>query len=221
MLCVFDPAVHQPAEQQPKDADPRWVLCHRPFLVVGGELRADMLEPHVNHNTHIVRAPVQMKANNGILVIDDFGRQIIQPRELLNRWIVPLDRRVDYLSWCGAAFEIPFELIVVFATNLDLNSLAEEAFIRRIENKIKLEQVSAAAFLQILERQCWERGITFDRAVGEYAARECLQHSKDGLRACYPRDLLDVISGVAAFAQKPPRLGLSEVDQATRLYFMQ
>ncbi len=154
VLGIFDPIVHQPVEAQPKDIDPRWVLCHRPFLTVGGEMRADMLEPHVDQHRHIVRAPVQLRANNGILVIDDFGRQKIQPRELLNRWIVPLDRRVDYISWFGTTIEVPFELIVVFATNLDLASLAEEAFVRRIKNKIKVDRISDETFLEIMRRQC-------------------------------------------------------------------
>ena len=161
VLSVFDPIVHQPAEEQPEDIDPRWLLCHRPFLTVGGEMRADMLEPHVDQNRHIVRSPVQLRANNGILVIDDFGRQRIQPRDLLNRWIVPLDRHVDYISWFGTSIEIPFELIVVFATNLDVSNLAEEAFIRRIKNKIKIDRISDEIFLEIMRRQCGQRGIEY------------------------------------------------------------
>jgi len=220
VLSVFDPLVHRAVESQPEGIDPRWVLCHRPFLSVGGEMRADLLEPHVDQNRHIVRAPLQMKANNGILVIDDFGRQRIQPRELLNRWIVPLDRRVDYLSWFGTSFEIPFELIVVFATNLDVTSLAEEAFIRRLKNKIKIERISEKTFLEILRRECERRGIEFQPGVGDRAIRQCLEYSKEGLRACFPRDLMDIVWGIAAFEQQPPKFDLAEVDQAVGIYFV-
>ena len=221
VLSIFDPIVHQAVEEQPQDIDPRWLLCHRPFLMVGGEMRADMLEPHVDQNKHIVRAPVQIRANNGILVIDDFGRQRIQPRELLNRWIVPLDRHVDYISWFGTTIEIPFEMIVVFATNLNLASLAEEAFIWRIKNKIRIDKISDETFLEILRRQCTERGIEYLPEVGEYAAHECLEHSKEGLRACYPRDLLDIVAGIAGFEQHPPKFDHEDVDRAIGIYFMQ
>jgi energy-coupling factor transporter ATP-binding protein EcfA2 len=221
VLSVFDPIVHEPAKEQPEDIDPRWLLCHRPFLTVGGEMRADMLEPHLDQNRHIVRSPVQVRANNGILVIDDFGRQRIQPRDLLNRWIVPLDRHVDYISWFGTSIEIPFELIVVFATNLNLASLAEEAFLRRIKNKIRIDRITDETFLEIMRRQCGQRGIEYQPDVGGYAVRECLEHSREGLRACYPRDLLDVASGIAAFQERPPRFDHDDVDRAISIYFMQ
>ncbi len=219
VLSVFDPVVHEAVAKQPEDIDPRWVLCHRPFVSVGGELSADMLEPHVDQNTHIVRAPVLLMAINGILVIDDFGRQRIQPRELLNRWIVPLDRRVDYLSWFGTTFLIPFELIVVFATNLDLNSLAEEAFIRRIKNKIRIETIGEDTFLEILRRECGSHGIEYVAAAADHALRECQARAKEGLRACLPRDLLDIVVGTAAFERRPPRLDNNEVDRAVSIYF--
>lgn len=180
-----------------------------------------MLEPHVDQNRHIVRAPVQLRANNGILVVDDFGRQRIHPRELLNRWIVPLDRHVDYISWFGTSIEIPFELIVVFATNLNLASLAEEAFIRRIKNKIRIDKISDETFLEIMRRQCGQRGIEYDPGVAGHAVRECLEHSKEGLRACYPRDLLDIVGGIAAFQQRPPKFDCDDVDRAIGIYFMQ
>ncbi len=219
VLSIFDPVTHQPADEQPQQIDPRWILCHRPFLSVGGELRADMLEPHVDQNQHIVRAPLQMKANNGILVIDDFGRQRMQPRELLNRWIVPLDRRVDYISWFGATIEIPFELIVVFATNMDVSSLAEEAFIRRIKNKIKIDNISESTFLEILQRECGLHGVDCSPVVADYALRECLGRSKGGLRGCFPKDLLDIIVGIAAFDRKSPQFDAGHVDRAIRMYF--
>jgi len=160
ILTVFDSLIHRPLEKQPDTLDPRWVLCQRPMVKVGGEMRADMLEPRVDDITRICVAPLQMKANTGILLIDDFGRQRITPRELLNRWIVPLDRRTDVLSlWSGVSFEIPFEIIVVFASNLGLGDLAEDAFLRRLKNKIKIAPLSEELFRSLLTRVCQEKGV--------------------------------------------------------------
>src|SRR5262249_33495148 len=139
------------------------VVCHRPCITVGGELVLSMLELRLDEATGIYAAPLQMKANNGIFIIDDFGRQVTSPRELLNRWIVPLDRRVDYLALrYGVKFEIPFELMVVFATNLDPGELADEAFLRRIHNKVYVENVKTALFDEIFHRVVAERKISCD-----------------------------------------------------------
>ena len=188
--------------------------------MVGGEMQAEMLEARVDEVTRMCLAPLQMKANNGILVIDDFGRQLMKPRELLNRWIVPLDRRIDYLSlWSGVKFEIPFEVMVIFATNLEPNHLAEEAFMRRIKNKIKIDAVSVEHFLEILCRLCLERGVGFEPEVAVYAARRCGDHSPTGLRACFPRDILDILCGIADFERRPARLDQEQVDRAMKIYF--
>ena len=120
IITVFDPVVHRPLPCDDDMLDPRWVLCERPCITVGGELSAAMLELRLDEATRVFISPCQMKANNGILIIDDFGRQVLSPRELLNRWIVPLDRRVDYLTLAsGMKFQVPFELMVVFSTNLN------------------------------------------------------------------------------------------------------
>jgi len=219
ILTLYDPNVHHPVDPQPPDLDPRWVICRRPFLMVGGEMTAAMLEPHFDPGTRIGVAPLQMKANNGILVIDDFGRQHMSARELLNRWIVPLDRRVDYLSLGPALkFEIPFELVVVLATNLDPSHLAEEAFLRRIKNKVRVDGATPAVFLEIWQRECDVHGLGFQPDVAEYACRRC---SEDGraLRACFPRDLMDIVRGVATFESRPPILTTAEVERALHLYF--
>jgi predicted ATPase with chaperone activity len=220
VLSVYDPIVHKPADKQPPEIDPRWVLCERPFLSVGGEMRADMLEPRVDESTRLIIAPLQMKANNGILVIDDFGRQAMKPVELLNRWIVPLDRRLDYLALTsGVQFEIPFELMVVFATNLELKDLAEEAFIRRIKNKVRIETVAPAVFTEILRRVCEEKGIQMSWENAEYTCQKCTERALNGLRACFPRDLVDILCGVAAFEQRAPTLDRADVDNAMKIYF--
>ena len=145
--------VHQKIELDDPEVDPQWLLCRRPCIVVGGELIPSMLELRSDDSSGIYAAPLQMKANNGIFIIDDFGRQLMSPRDLLNRWIVPLDRRVDYLSLrYGVKFQIPFEVMVVFSTNLDPQDLADEAFLRRIHNKILIESVDSSTFDQIFAR---------------------------------------------------------------------
>ena len=219
LLTVFDPLIHRAYDRQ-ELRDPRWVLCRRPILKVGGELRVEMLEPRLDEVTRICVAPLQMKANNGLLLIDDFGRQHISPRELLNRWIVPLDRRTDVLNlWSGVSFEIPFELLVVFATNLPPSDLAEEAFLRRLKNKIKIEPMGDDLFKELLRRVFQEKGLMCGPEMAEYIRAECSKRSPDGLRACYPIDLATSICGIATFEQRPPTLDQGYVDRALNLYF--
>ena len=221
IITVLDPLVHRPTKDQPREADPRWVLCQRPLVKVGGELRASMLEPQLDENSRISVAPVQMKANNGILLIDDFGRQQISPRELLNRWIVPLDRHVDILSLLtGTSFEIPFQLLVVFATNLSFRDLAEDAFMRRIRNKIKIEAPSDDLFRQLVRRVCGEKRIPCLPEMETYLLAQCADHSTDGLRYCYAEDLTSIIAGMAAFERRPVTMGKDEIDRAIRAYFV-
>jgi predicted ATPase with chaperone activity len=219
VLTVYDALLHNAEKVQPENADPRWVLCRRPMVKVGGEMRVEMLEPRVDEITRVCVAPVQMKANNGILLIDDFGRQRITPRELLNRWIVPLDRRTDVLSlWSGVSFEIPFELLVVFATNLALSDLAEDAFLRRLKNKIKVEPLSDDLFKTLLRRVCGDKELTCTPEMEEYLWRECSKQAKNGVRACFPTDILTIIRGIAAFEQRNPTLDKDHIDQALRMY---
>ena len=156
IIVVFDPSVHRPSrETASDDSDRRWVLCQRPRVTAGGELSAEMLDLQYNELSHYCTAPLQMKANTGVLVMDDFGRQRMRPSELLNRWMTPLDRRVDFLTLpAGKKFEIPFEMIVVFATNLDPGELADEAFLRRIPNKIKIDYATPAQFVEIFRNEC-------------------------------------------------------------------
>ena len=220
ILTVFDPLLHKAEEEQPEGIDPRWVLCQRPMVKVGGEMRAEMLEPMVDEVTRICIGPLQMKANTGILLIDDFGRQRITPRELLNRWIVPLDRHTDVLSlWSGVSFEMPFEVLVVFATNLALSDLAEDAFMRRLKNKIKIDALSVELFMELVQRVCQQKGIPCTAEMEEYVAQECAKYSPEGLRACYPGDLAELLCGTARFEQREPALTRDEVDRALRVYF--
>ncbi len=175
VISLYDPVVHQAVDFDEPDMDPRWIVCKRPCIVVGGELIPAMLELRLDEASGIYAAPLQMKAANGILIIDDFGRQLMSPRDLLNRWIVPLDRRVDYLTLrYGVKFQIPFETMVVFSTNLDPADLADEAFLRRIHNKILVDAVDAAAFDKIFERVVKARQIEPDTDSPEYPRFLCL-----------------------------------------------
>ena len=219
IVTLFDPVLHRPIEEQPKDLDARWVLCHRPCVCAGGELVSEMLELRTDAASAISAAPLQMKANNGILVIDDFGRQIISPRDLLNRWIVPLDRRVDYLTLThGQKMCIPFEVLVVFATNLDPSELADEAFLRRIHNKIFVEPVGEDSFREILARALGDRQMGCDAGTAGYAVELCLRHSQT-LKACYPGDLCDILLWQSQYEGRPPQATPGELDRAAEIYF--
>jgi hypothetical protein len=221
IIAVYDPLIHQTVNALEHHGDPRWVQCRRPMVKVGGEMRADMLDTRMDEVTRMCTAPLQMKANNGILLIDDFGRQRITPRELLNRWIVPLDRHTDILSlWSGISFEIPFELLVVFATNLPLSELAEDAFMRRLKNKIKIEPLSQELFVELLRRVCEDEQLPCTLEMEQYISRECLKQSPEGLRACFPTDLMKIIRGISAFEKRTPSLNKNDVDEAMRVYFV-
>lgn len=217
IVMVLDPHAHAPLA--PAEMDPRWVLCRRPLVKVGGELTPEMLEPHLDPVARVAVAPIQMKANNGILLIDDFGRQRIPPRELLNRWIVPLDRRRDLLSLGGVSFEIPFEVLVIFATNLTVSDLAEDAFLRRLRNKIKIGSLSPELFRELLRRECARHGITLTASVEDYFVQTCGERAGGQLRACYPSDLVAVVRARAAFEGRPPMMSREDVDYALDLYF--
>jgi predicted ATPase with chaperone activity len=220
IISLYDPVVHQPIEHDDEDLDPRWVMCKRPCIVVGGELVPSMLELRLDEASGIYAAPLQMKANNGILIIDDFGRQLMSPRDLLNRWIVPLDRRVDYLTLrYGVKFQIPFELMVVFSTNLEPSDLADEAFLRRIHNKIYVEAVDAPAFDQIFTRVVAARKMPSEPDSAEYLRKLCLREGRTELRACYPSDICNILNAIGRYEGRPPQMTKSELERAASLYF--
>jgi hypothetical protein len=220
VISLFDPVVHHRIELEDPEIDPRWVLCKRPCIVVGGELIPSMLELRLDDATGIYAAPLQMKANNGIFIIDDFGRQLMSPRDLLNRWIVPLDRRVDYLMLrYGVKFQIPFELMVVFSTNLDPSDLADEAFLRRIHNKILVEAVDASSFDQIFQRVVSAKNIPYEPDSAEYMRKLCLRDGRTELRACYPNDICNILTSIGKYENRPPRMTKADLERATALYF--
>ncbi len=220
IISLYDPVVHQQIDVDDPELDPRWVLCRRPCILVGGELVPGMLELRLDEASGIYSAPLQMKANNGIFIIDDFGRQLISPRDLLNRWIVPLDRRVDYLVLrYGVKFQVPFELMVVFATNLDPNDLADEAFLRRIHNKIYVEPVSAAVFDEITRRVASSKNIPCDAGCTAAFRELCLSGGRTELRACYPHDICNILAHIAKYEKRPARMDRAELERAVDLYF--
>ena len=219
ILTLFDPVVHQKIAVSDPDLDPRWVVCKRPCITVGGELSMTMLELILDSSTGIYSSPLQMKANNGILMIDDFGRQRVLPHELLNRWIVPLDRRVDYLSLpYGVKFEVPFEVMVVFSTNLDPNQLADEAFLRRIENKVYLEPVAPVTFDEIFQRVVSGRKMPADPDSAQCLRELCASRGKE-LRACFANDFCKIISARCEYEGRPVKVTAEELEEAAALYF--
>jgi hypothetical protein len=180
-----------------------------------------MLELQFEASLGYYTAPLQMKANNGLFIIDDFGRQMINPRDLLNRWIVPLDRRVDFLTLrTGIKIPVPFETLVVFSTNLDPRQLADEAFLRRIQNKVKIDVVSPQIFDDILRGVCTREGVPWSPEESEYVRTRCLSEGRTQvLRACYPRDIVLIVKNISDYEGAPARLSNENVDRAVNLYF--
>ena len=221
IIVLYDPAVHQRVDNDGgDDLDPRWVLCRRPCVIVGGELEQKMLELQMEESAKVYAAPLQLKANNGILIIDDFGRQLISPQFLLNRWIVPRDRRVDYLTLrYGVKFQIPFEPIVVFSTNLDPSDLADEAFLRRIQNKIYIKAVDALVFDKIFNRLAEERNIICEPDSAAFLRKLCLKHGKKFLQACIPADIIDIATSIDEYKGRSLRISKENLELAALLYF--
>lgn len=219
VVVLYDPAVHQRVDAPPEDADPRWVFCSRPSIIVGGELVPGMLELQRDAETGSYVAPMHMKANNGVFVIDDFGRQLISPRDLLNRWIVPLDRRVDYLAMSnGMKFAIPFEVFVVFSTNLNPSELADEAFLRRIPNKILVDAIRDDAFDEIVQRRLESCRWPAEPEAVAHLRQLCKDRGGD-LRPCYPRDVFRIIESISLYEERQPALNIVDIDRAAELYF--
>jgi hypothetical protein len=222
IITVYDAVLHRKVKQPTgTDHDGRWVMCQRPCVMVGGELTIEMLDLQFNNSTKFYTAPVQMKANNGLFIVDDFGRQRLSPEEMLNRWVVPLDRRIDFLTLAGGKkIEIPFDIFVVFATNLDPTKMMDEAFLRRIQTKIKVDFVSPEQFREIFRRVCVQYELGYNGAVVDSLIQMIGQDFKEPLRACHPRDVVQQIIWAAQYLQKDPVLDRDTVAQACRNYFL-
>jgi hypothetical protein len=230
IITMFDPVTHKPvASEAPEGSllnraphDRRWERIQRPLVVVGGELTLDMLDLTFNAISKFYEAPIQLKANGGVFVVDDFGRQRMPPRDLLNRWIVPLESRRDYLTLhTGRKFEVPFDVLIIFATNLDPNSLADEAFLRRIPYKIAAQDPTQDEFRRIFELNCRRYRVPFDPAIVDYLFTEYYAPRGLPLRACHPRDLIEQVVNLCRYHGQEPLLTREYVDTACRTYFVQ
>ena len=219
-ITVFDPTVHHAVDPQPENIDRRWVVCQRPSIVVGGELTRAQLDLVYDKQSGLHLAPLQMKANNGILVIDDFGRQQMSPSELLNRWIVPLDRGIDYLtlSW-GVRFDVPFDTRVVFSTNLDPATLGDEAFFRRLPNKVYVGSIDNDQFDWILVISARKHGLEIEPDCANHL-RMLIRTKGDGdLRPYVPNVACQLAKAICMYEGFEPRLTRSIIDRVASLYF--
>jgi hypothetical protein len=230
IITMYDPVNHVSTAQAGSSEsviavaahDRRWEQIRRPVVVVGGELTLEMLDLTFNPIAKFYEAPIQMKAIGGVFVVDDFGRQRIPPRDLLNRWIVPLESRVDFLTLhTGRKFEIPFNVFIIFATNLKPESLADEAFLRRIPYKIRAKNPTLSEFTQIFDLVCRKRHVAFDPVMVEYLQRKYYQPRKLQMRACHPRDLVEQVIDRCRYHQREPVITRELLDAACASYFLE
>jgi predicted ATPase with chaperone activity len=222
IIAIYDPGVHRRADAPPpEDWDNRWISCYRPRVVTGGELSGEMLDLQFNQASRFFTAPLQLKANNGVLVLDDFGRQRMRPEELLNRWMTPLDRRLDFLTLPGGKkFEVPFDVLVVFSTNLDPRTLADEAFLRRIPNKVSVTYASPDQFARIFQMECDARMLACEPELAQYAASLITRDLDQTLAHSHARDIVNQVFWSAKYRGVEPTLNRTTLQQACRNYFL-
>lgn len=239
IITVFDPGIHHTTDDadlaqrgmssnsveqssyvvHDGPVDTRWRRIKRPVVITGGELTLDMLELQYSSTANFYSAPLHIKANGGVFLIDDFGRQIVRPKDLLNRWIVPLEERVDYLTLAtGRKFMLPFEQLIIFSTNLDPKDLVDDAFLRRIKHKIRIDPPTRDTYATIFQLVCRQRDIPFNESFVEvlfdrYYDRGRVPRSSD------PRDLLDMAQSICRFHDQPIRLTGDLIDQCARRFF--
>ena len=202
-------------------ADRRWVRVHRPVVMVGGELSMSSLDLIYNEVSGFYEAPFQLKANGGLFLIDDFGRQQVSPQQLLNRWIVPLEKAIDFLTLkTGKKLQIPFDLFLVFSTNLNPEDLVDDAFLRRIQNKLSVPDPTAQQFLDIFVSQCMNMGVPFDQNGFNYLVKKHYIETGRPFRASHPRDLLRQMVGIARYKNVAPEMTPHLLDMACSTFFV-
>jgi predicted ATPase with chaperone activity len=234
VIKMYDSVNHQLATEQDVTSqgtgslrsgarrDPRWVRIRRPFIVTGGELTLAGLDLVFDDTLKFYEAPFQVKANNGILLIDDFGRQQVRPRDLLNRWIVPLENRIDYLALhTGRKIEIPFDVLVIFSTNLPPRDLVDEAFLRRLRHKIEIIDPSYEEYREIFRRVASAKGVTYNDQGLAYLLQEWYIKRNRKLRASHPRDLCDQILDISRYLNVEPTMSRDLIDRASLSYFVE
>jgi predicted ATPase with chaperone activity len=230
IVQVFDPLYHQPVEDTETlsvfsngpQHDRRWIKCRRPFIVTGGELTLEMLDLSFNATSRIYDAPYQLKANNGIYLIDDFGRQQCTPAEVLNRWIVPMERRVDYLKFnSGGKITVPFEAFLIFSTNLNPEQLGDEAFLRRIQYKMLLRSPDEHEFSTIFRRFCESKSLMHpEELIGRFIDKH-YRKARRPFRRCHPRDVLSHAIDLIHFEKLPFQLTDDLIDRAFESCFLE
>jgi hypothetical protein len=227
VIKVYDPLIHHqsadPGAVAPggKRPDGRWVRCHRPIVVAGGELIMASLDLVYDEINKFYEAPSHLKANGGMFLLDDFGRQQVRPRDLLNRWMVPLERRVDYLTLhTGKKIEVPFDVLIVFATNIAPRELVDEAFLRRIRHKVEIGRPGLENFRQIFQRVCLLRDVPFDEAGFGYLVQQHYLKAGRDMSAVHPRDLVDQIADIAKYKGVRPEMTRELIDEACESYFV-
>ena len=226
---VFDPVLHKTLDMGIENPnlmfghgyDPRYACCARPAVISGGELTADMLEIHYDAATKRYQAPLQLKANNGVFIIDDMGRQRIAPETVFNRWIVPMEEKRDYLTLgAGQHFSVPFDVVLIFSTNLHPTDIADEAFLRRIGYKIEFPTLQVREYKQIWQDYCDAEDIACEADVFDYVVHELHTDNQVPLLPCHPRDLLSIAADLAAYEGQPRLVTKATISKAWSNYFV-
>jgi hypothetical protein len=229
VISVYDPVTHEARDRDDEHAlirtedavDGRWIRVRRPVITVGGELTLEMLDLRFNALSAFYEAPLQVKANGGVLVVDDFGRQRVPARDLLNRWVVPLEAKVDYLNLhTGRKFQVPFEVMVVFATNLEPQSLADEAFLRRIPYKIFAKNPTYDQYCRIFEMNCKRYGLQYNTSLVEHLHDRYYKPRNLQRRGVHPRDLIDQVVILCKYRQQPLAITPQLLDTVCQSYFI-
>ncbi len=229
VIQIHDPLIHGAIEGNKEKGDllfdsghdARFAWCKRPLVVSGGELTVDMLEVHYDPSTRLYKAPLQLKANNGIFILDDLGRQKVNPEQILNRWIVPMEEKQDYLTvGAGQHFTVPFDVVLVFSTNLNPLHLADEAFLRRIGYKIQFDYLRTEEYEYIWKSACREAGVPFDPDTFRYLVESLHPRNKIPLLPCHPRDLLQIVLDHCHYDGVEPRLSSAAIEKAWWSYFV-
>lgn len=237
IIKFYDPIVHQRSlktedqfsdydnpfatENDAQGFDQRWLKIKRPTIIVGGELTLSMLDLSYSQYGKFYEAPLQMKANNGIFMIDDFGRQLVRPLDLLNRWIVPLEKHFDYLSTItGTKLQVQFDVLLIFSTNLDPNQLADEAFLRRIKYKIEIKDPSEEEWRQTWKLVCDQNKVALDPAALDYILECWYKPFERPLRMCHPRDILNQMINIAEYNMERFSFSPDLIDASCNAYFI-
>jgi len=226
LIKLYDSAYHEiqvstdSSILKTDEYDRRWIKIRRPTVIVGGELTMDALEIRYDPVSKISHAPLQMKSNCGSLVIDDFGRQRVNPFELLNRWIVPLEKRYDFLNLpTGKKLEVPFDQLIIFSTNLEPRELVDDAFLRRIPYKIEVVDPTEEEFIELFKIMCPIMGVEFDQAPIQYLIDQHYKPVNRPFRCCQPRDLLLQIKNYCLYNREDLVLSNDKFDFAVDIYF--